>query len=715
LVVRPLLLAFLLCACSSARVLTDRDHAIAEPPTRDIRAAVVAAEANARHWAAAGNTSIGGISSAARWEFHGPQNLSGITYCLLFDPENVNVYLAGSYAALWRSEDSGANWVAMPDLDGLQVMSLARDPRDSNVIYAATGFEGIGSDGIYKSIDRGLSWRKLEGSPVSPTIRSIAISPDDSNVLLAGTSSGVFRSSDAGQSWTQVVTSGVNSIAAFAPGDGSHAVVGTRDDGTPYGRARLMYSVDGGVTFKNATGIDVSQTYSVYLTYAPSVPGRVYAAPGGSVSPVTAWRSDDGGQTYKLLPADFLHGYHIRNTFLATPVADFVIYAGIQANISTNGEPLRTMLTSKGPTGFTWPHTDFLALAADPGFNGSSNRRVFACTDGGIFVSDDPTQGVWKPLWQGASSTQYYAIDVSAQGTIVGGLQDNGVDLTPPDSLDTVHMHDADTVAVVFDPTDDQYCYAGEFGKIFPCSGSSNAGIVDVGSTQARFGDPMAFAPSDRTHFFVASMTVMRIDNIQSLFPKITTIRAQEGQTHYGALAIDPTTPDIVWLADDAGRISRTTNALSAAPAWTTIFTGTATLSAALPSTILIDRHDPRMVYVGADSGILLTTDDGATWQSANGSDPDAMLPSIPVRKILEHPTKHGWLYAGTPVGLFISADSGSHWTRAPGATTPAKLDIRDLVFRPNTTTLYVATYGRGVWSIDVPAETLPRHHAVGH
>jgi hypothetical protein len=416
---------------------------------------------------------VAGISAEMRWEFRGPQNLSGITYALLFDPDNVNIYLAGSAAALWRSDDAGASWFAVPDLDGLQVMSLARDSRNRDVIYAATGFEGIGADGIWKSRDRGLSWRKLAGSPDSPTIRSIAVSPDDSNVILAGTSSGVFRSADAGESWTQVIASGINSTVAFAPDNGARAIAGTRDEGALYGRAHLMYSVDGGVTFKSSTGIDVPQTYSVFVAYAPSIPGRVYAAPGSSDARASMWRSDDGGQTYKAMPAGVLLGYHIRNTLLATPNAEFVIYAGIQGSISANGGPLNTMQTTAAPNGGTWPHTDFLSLAADPRFDGVSNRRVFACTDGGIFVSDDPTKGVWKPLGKGAASTQYYAIDVSAQGTIVGGLQDNGVTITPPDSLDTLHKYDADTVAIALDPTDDRRCYAGEFGKVFPSCGEN--------------------------------------------------------------------------------------------------------------------------------------------------------------------------------------------------------------------------------------------------
>jgi hypothetical protein len=58
---------------------------------------------------------------------------------------------------------------------------------------------------------------------------------------------------------------------------------------------------------------------------------------------------------------------------------------------------------------------------------------------------------------------------------------------------------------------------------------------------------------------------------------------------------------------------------------------------------------------------------------------------------------------------LLLSTDGGEHWVRAIGPVVPVKLDIRDLVFRPGTNTMYVATYGRGVWSVDIPVNASRR------
>jgi photosystem II stability/assembly factor-like uncharacterized protein len=642
---------------------------------------------------------VAGLGDGTRWDFRGPQNLSGVTYTLLLDPENANVYFAGSAEALWKSTDAGASWRAVPALDGLQVMTLVRDPRNHDVIYAATGFEGIGSDGIYKSEDRGVTWRRLPGSPVSPTIRSLAISPDDSRIMLAGTSSGVFRSVDGGEQWTRVVATGVNSTVAFSPSDGSHAVAGTRDEGEFSGAGHVLYSTDGGMTFHDSTGAG-ADTYSVFVTYAPSIPGRVYAAAGDSSLRGSVSRSDDDGKTFKdVAAADAVSGYHIRNTLLATPNADYLIYGGVDSVYAANGEPLKkTPRTSSGRV--SWPHFDFLSIVADPQFDGTSNRRIFACTDGGIFVSDDFTKGGWRPLWHGAASTQYYSIDVSARGTIAGGMQDNGISIMDG-SQDVDHQRDADTTNVIFDPTNDQNCFAAEFGRIFPCDGNPNAPIASAG---ASFGTPMAIPPSDPTRLFAASASVVRIDDIRGTH-KVTTIRSSDGK-HYGALAVHPANADVVWIANDAGTLYRTVNATAASPQWTTMFTSTPALSAALASTIVIDRHDPHMMYAGGGSGILKSTDEGATWQATT-------FPPIAVRKIVEHPATHGWLYAATASGLFVSSDSGANWSKAPGATAPIGLDIRDLVFQPATTTLYLATFGRGIWSANVPAASSPHRRGV--
>lgn len=707
---RGLLALFAFCSCASI----DRSRTVPADSPADFSSARTAAVANQTYWVRSGADTVAGIGPGTRWDFRGPQNLSGVTYSLLLDPENPSLYFSGSAEALWRSDDAGRSWRAVSELDGLSVMALVRDPANHDVIYAATGFEGAGSDGIYKSVDRGLTWSRLPGSPVSPTIRSLAISTNDSNELLAGTSSGIFRSTDGGESWTRTLASGVNTAVMFAP-DSVQVIAGTRDDGARGGAAHVLYSLDAGATFQEAKGVSVPNAYSVAVAYAPSNPQHVYAAVASlSFDALQILRSEDGGRTFKSVarfPSIF--GYHIRNSLYVSPGdPEFVIYGGVKASFSGGGQIFGDVPVTTAAGGFTWPHPDFLSVVGDLNFDRTSNRRLFAATDGGVFVSDDFLKGNWRPLFQGQGSTQYYSIDVSRSGTIAGGMQDTGISRTAAGSLDTEHLRDADTTAVVLDPTDDERCFAGEFGRIIGCR--DGARIADVGAGTTRFGNPMAVAPSDPSRLFAASMSVVRIDDLHTV-PKVTTIRLSDGKTHLGALAVDPFHADVVWIASDDGTIEQTVDATSSAPSWTKRFSSTETVSAVLPSSILIDRDDPRIIYVGALHGVVRSGDGGSTWRSGNGAAPPATLPDVPVQKLIEHPGRHGWLYAATPIGLFASPDGGDRWARVAQPVVPAKLDLRDLRFQPGTEILYVATFGRGVWSAEIPSVAPARRRSVRH
>ena len=129
---------------------------------------------------------------------------------IMVDPMNANVIYAGTPAGgLWISSDGGNSWITTTDtLEALGVTSIAIDPFDSNTIYIASG-DGDGADtyslGVLKSSDGGQSWQQtgLNWSILqSRRISKLLIHPNDSNVLLAATSAGIYRTANAGQSWT---------------------------------------------------------------------------------------------------------------------------------------------------------------------------------------------------------------------------------------------------------------------------------------------------------------------------------------------------------------------------------------------------------------------------------------------------------------------------------------------------------------------------------
>jgi hypothetical protein len=147
-------------------------------------------------------------------------------FSVAVDPGNSSVVYAGIKPnpfdpgdddGLYKTEDAGASWTRLTGLDLDQVQALAVDPADSQLVYAADPFNG---GRIWRSTDGGGSWQKIH-DPLDPggvalfgSIRSIAVNPANSSVIYAaggGNNSNpkVIRSTDCGQTWSNVTASGL--------------------------------------------------------------------------------------------------------------------------------------------------------------------------------------------------------------------------------------------------------------------------------------------------------------------------------------------------------------------------------------------------------------------------------------------------------------------------------------------------------------------------
>ncbi len=113
---------------------------------------------------------------------------------------------------------------------------------------------------------------------------------------------------------------------------------------------------------------------------------------------------------------------------------------------------------------------------------------------------------------------------------------------------------------------------------------------------------------------------------------------------------------------------------------------------------MVVDPNDSRTAYATFDGfsadNLWRTTDCGATWTSITGQ-----LPQAPIETLAIHPKNSRWLYIGTEVGIFTSEDGGATW--AVPHDGPANVSVKELFWLG--TTLYAATFGRGVYKIDIP------------
>jgi len=189
-----------------------------KPPAYNLEWNVVAVDpSNPRHVLAANNWDPILLQSSDRgqtWEGTSERLGEGLGWRVIaFAPSDSRTVYAGSSAfysagvfddrmpaaGVYVSHDGGSIWAPANDTLSSQVnvIDLAVDPADPQIVYAATG-----NSGLLKSSDGGHSWRKMNQTESTAVVLSVAVNPSNSNVVYAGIERiGLYRSDDAGTTW----------------------------------------------------------------------------------------------------------------------------------------------------------------------------------------------------------------------------------------------------------------------------------------------------------------------------------------------------------------------------------------------------------------------------------------------------------------------------------------------------------------------------------
>ena len=255
-------------------------------------------------------------------------------------PGDPNIYYVGAASGgIFKSTDAGVHWEPIFDhQDVSSVGSLAIAPSDPNIVWAGTGETFIRShisvgNGIYKSVDAGHSWRRM-GLEASGRIGRVIVDPHNSDVVFACAlghaygpqpERGVFRTSDGGQSWQQVLKVDENtgcSDLVMDPNNSHILFAGmwqleihtwNRTSGGP--GSGLYKSTDGGLTWHHLTGhgLPNSPLGKIGVAMSKKNSSRVYALietgdgipyDGKPTSRGELWRSDNGGDNWQVINYD---------------------------------------------------------------------------------------------------------------------------------------------------------------------------------------------------------------------------------------------------------------------------------------------------------------------------------------------------------------------------------------------------------------------------
>ncbi|MCD6112707.1 MAG: T9SS type A sorting domain-containing protein [Bacteroidales bacterium] len=403
-------------------------------------------------------------SDAISWEELGPDNFSGRTRAILFDnqdPENKTIFAAGVSGGIWKSVTVGQSWTKI-NIDGqcLNISCITQTPNGD--IYVGTGegfyydavsaYGGFIGQGIYKSTD-GENFSLLENTqPVFGTdtvawsyINKLAA--DNNGRVYASTNKGLWYSDDQGVSWNLAKSSDgteliANSFDVDVASDGSVVACVDNKCFISDGDAEnfICHSTD------STYDLPVSGIGRIEFAIAPSDPNYIYAVavkdandPGQleniycSTDKGVHWTiigpgsSEDFNIFQNPMNEDVFLGLYdnVISVFPNNP--ERIIVGGIQMWEGTKVDAgfYNWCQKSINITGISIPmylppsHFTYVFKPSDP------NTILIGCS-AGVFMSNDGAE-TFHTLNRGYNVNQFYTVNCSKDGSVIGGSQDNGV------------------------------------------------------------------------------------------------------------------------------------------------------------------------------------------------------------------------------------------------------------------------------------------------
>ncbi|MFK7925647.1 MAG: glycosyl hydrolase [Bacteroidia bacterium] len=621
--------------------------------------------------------------------------------------ENVSGRHVGWGDGVYRSRDGGKNWQHMGLEKSEHIGKILIDPRNSEVVFvAAEGplWSSGGQRGVFKTVDGGKSWQEVLEIDENTGVTDLEFDPSNPDVVYAATyqrrrhtwsllaggpQSGIYKSSDNGESWRQLTK------------------------GLPNG--------------------DMGK---IGLAVTPANPNIVYATIEADSKEKGFYRSLDKGESWVKRNSYISGGtgpHYYQEIEASNADPDLVYQMDVFLHVSRDGGKKFDYLGTGREK-----HSDNHALWIDP----HNGRHLLAGTDGGLYETYD--EGTTWRHFSNLPISQFYKLGLDNAEpfyNIVGGAQDLGTLIGPSRTMHAEGLRNqdwyvplgADGYESLFDPEDPNIAYMEYQQGVLHRLDRRNEEVLNIQPQAApndpperwNWDSPLLISPHNPQVLYFGSQRIWKSENrgdswtaiskdlttntnryelemmdrvwsVDALYDngamsKYATLTGISESPLVEGLLYTGSDDGLIQISEDGGKTWRQAGALPGVP------------QRAFINDVEASAHDPNVVFAAADAHklgdyqpyLFRSNDRGRTWQSITGDLPEVSI----VWAVKQDHEEAKLLFIGSEYGIYFSYDGGGHWVKLGGGVPT--IPFRDIELHARDNDLVGASFGRGFYVLD--------------
>ena len=671
---------------------------------------------------------------------------------------NSAVYYMGTTGGgLWKTENSGLSWNNISDgfFKTSSVGAVAVAESDANIVYVGMGEHAVRGvmthhgDGVYKSTDAGKTWKKM-GLDATQHIARIVIDPKNPDIVFVAAQGalfsksserGIYKSIDGGVSWKKVLyiddktgcaelSMDMNNPSIIYAAMWEHGRLPWQViSGGP--GSGLYKSTDGGNTWNKLENGLPKEMGKMSIAVARSNSEKVYALIESDFSKEAGglYVSEDAGKSWSQINNSHRliqrAWYYIE--MFPDPTNENTVYV-------MSAPSLKSIDGGKTFEDFADTHGDYHDLWINP----NNGKNMIISDDGGSAITHDGGKS-----WSSQDilpTAQFYRINVDNEVpyNIYAGQQDNTSVKIASQAISAGGITErnwsysagGESAFLAFDPNNPRYVLGGSYQgtiEVLDTKTKSRTNIMaapiqylgrDAKDIKYRYNwnAPIIWSKHEPNTYYHGSQILLKTSDMGKTWkevspdltrndkskqgkPGVPYTNEAVGAENYGTLAYVMESvheKGVIYTGSDDGLVHITKDG---GATWKNITpTG---LAECLINAIEVSPHDKATVYIATTRykfddhtpGLFKSTDYGNTWTKIN----TGIAPNAFTRVIREDNVVKDLLFAGTELGVYISKNGGKNWT--PFQLNLPLTPITDLRVHQNN--LIASTSGRSFWILD--------------